>query len=227
MTVRSVIGDAAYEIVEPHILAALRGGDVRFEMKLPYKQAGLRDVRVQYVSHRDAAGEVVGFFELIDDVSELKAAQRELTELVQGRDELFAIVGHELRGPLQAIGSIGSLLQVSAQSGQEKVIDLRALGGALARQSTQSKRLVDDMLDLSRACRRVLSPAHRIKGPPLRVKLPDRSVYIVGDAGRLEQCVYNLLYNSEVPAGRRLGRTGCWRGGQTARDCRARQRDWF
>lgn len=47
---------------------------------MPYKGAGLRDVHVDYAPHRNAAGEVIGFFALIRDISERKRLERQIME---------------------------------------------------------------------------------------------------------------------------------------------------
>jgi len=77
---RDVLGDDAYGAVRHHVDAVLAGGEAHFEAELPYRDAGTRYVAVSYIPHRDTAGEVVGFFALINDLSERRRAERALAE---------------------------------------------------------------------------------------------------------------------------------------------------
>ncbi len=73
--VREVIGDAAYAVVKPHIDAVLRGKPQDFESRLVYRKGGRRHVRIQYIPHLGASGDVRGFFTLVADISEQKRAE--------------------------------------------------------------------------------------------------------------------------------------------------------
>jgi len=217
--VRDVVGDAAYAKIEEYIAAALSGRQVRFQMQLPYKDVGLRDVDVHYVPRRDESGDVNGFFALINDITDLKAAEQQLRDSSRQKDELLAIVGHELRNPLNAIDLAAQILQ------RETSEHVSELGNSLRRQTSQLNRLADDILDASRlnfgkidlrlekleiksfilasmeSCESLLqAQRHRFD-----VTLPDQPMYVSGDSVRLSQCVSNLLTNAakfQRPGGR-------------------------
>lgn len=70
-----MIGDAAYAVVKPHIDAVLRGKPQDFESRLVYRRGGRRHVRIQYIPHLGASGDVRGFFTLVADISEQKRAE--------------------------------------------------------------------------------------------------------------------------------------------------------
>jgi PAS domain S-box-containing protein len=72
---REVLGEAAYEKIRPHADAALQGQLVRFESVLPYREGGARAVQVTYLPHRDRTQRVVGFYVLVQDLSEWREAQ--------------------------------------------------------------------------------------------------------------------------------------------------------
>jgi PAS domain S-box-containing protein len=72
---RDVLGEAAYDAIKEHAEAALAGQHRTFEAIVPYQTAGTRGVLVNYIPHRNAAGKVLGFYALIIDLSERRAAE--------------------------------------------------------------------------------------------------------------------------------------------------------
>ncbi len=145
------------------------------------------------------------------DVTERKNAERTIREEAQRKDEFLAMLGHELRNPLNAIRHA---VQISGETPKDteacqwaaKVID---------RQSQQLSRMVDDLLDVGRINRgrielrpealdvaAVLERAIAVVRPLLaqrrhtltqEIGMPLR---VTGDAARLEQVFVNLLNNA-------------------------------
>jgi PAS domain S-box-containing protein len=79
-TVREVLGDAAFEVLRPHVEAALSGRRVVFRSLVPYRDGGSRHVEARYEPHRGPGGRVLGFHALITDVSEHERAEVALRE---------------------------------------------------------------------------------------------------------------------------------------------------
>lgn len=73
--VREVIGDVAYAGVKPHVAAVLAGQPQDFESRLIYRKGGKRHVRIQYIPHLGASGEVRGFFALVSDIGDMKRSE--------------------------------------------------------------------------------------------------------------------------------------------------------
>jgi PAS domain S-box-containing protein len=73
-TVREVIGEAAYAVVEPAIARTLSGERLTYNQLLPYAGAGRRNVEIQYVPRRDQEDRVEGYYALIQDVTQREAA---------------------------------------------------------------------------------------------------------------------------------------------------------
>lgn len=71
-TLRSVVGETAYDMVRRHVDAALRGETVAFETGFDFPGVGVREVIASYVPDRNAAGEVLGFYSVVQDVTEKK-----------------------------------------------------------------------------------------------------------------------------------------------------------
>ncbi len=78
--VAEVVGDALYPQLEPHIRRALSGEMKRFGTTLPLP-SGPKVVDAVYIPHTDAAGRVMGFYGLIQDVSKLAEYKRVTAEL--------------------------------------------------------------------------------------------------------------------------------------------------
>ncbi|OON64681.1 hybrid sensor histidine kinase/response regulator [Massilia sp. KIM] len=143
---------------------------------------------------------------LVREMEERRAAERKS----HAKDEFLAMLGHELRNPLSAISSASALISLPAASpdtvGRAKQI--------IQRQSQHLSRIVDDLLDLSRAmsgkillarqatdlaglvssCLETFRATGRTTGYSINVELAPG--WVDGDPTRLEQIVSNLLDNA-------------------------------
>jgi signal transduction histidine kinase len=138
------------------------------------------------------------------------------------RDELLAMIAHELRTPVNAVLGWSQLL--SARHGISKATTRRAIS-AIGRSAEQQLRLVNDLLDrhllsrgelhlevatvdLSDIAARALDTTRPIADERnvTLVSSLDRPLFMRGDAGRLQQVVVNLVVNavSFSPAGGRV-----------------------
>ena len=98
-----VLGPDVFEQSRPHILRALSGERVNFERTVTRHDA-LRYERVSYLPDISATGEVIGFFSLVDDITDLKQAQITLAEsekrirmLTDNLPALISYIDHEQR----------------------------------------------------------------------------------------------------------------------------------
>jgi len=150
--------------------------------------------------------------QLVSEVAERKRAEALLKEAARRKDEFISILGHELRNPLAAMQSGIELLQISPLP-IGKVPWAREL---LQRQLKHLKRLIDDLLDVSRITtgrvqlkRETLNlndviehsvdatrPLIDERQHSLAVELPADPLWIDGDAVRLTQVFGNLLTNA-------------------------------
>ena len=156
---------------------------------------------------------------LVSEVAERKRAEALLKEAARRKDEFISILGHELRNPLAAMQSGIELLQISPLP-IAKVPWAREL---LQRQLRHLKRLIDDLLDVSRITtgrvqlkRETLNlkdviehsvdaarPLIDERNHSLKVELPSEPLWIDGDAVRLTQVFGNLLTNAAKYTGAR------------------------
>jgi signal transduction histidine kinase/DNA-binding response OmpR family regulator len=130
----------------------------------------------------------------------------------QRKDEFLAMLGHELRNPLAAITNAGELTRLLSPTDpafQETLEIIR-------QQATLMKRLVDDLLDVSRISSgrvqlqkstvvageilarvaEATSPLFTSRNHSLHLSVPEERICFEADACRLEQILSNLMVNS-------------------------------
>ncbi len=103
-TLESVIGTTAYLKVKPYVDRALAGESVFYETTLPYATAGQRFVQGNLIPDFDLEGRVKGYFALIQDISDRKAAELALKQRAAREHAVWVItqrIHHTL--DLQAI----------------------------------------------------------------------------------------------------------------------------
>lgn len=153
---------------------------------------------------------------LTREMEERQAAERKS----HAKDEFLAMLGHELRNPLSAISSAASLIGLPGAGpdtiGRAKVI--------IQRQSQHLSRIVDDLLDLSRAmsgkillarqplevsalvnaCLDTFKATGRTGAYQVNVEMAPG--WVDGDPTRLEQIATNLIDNAlkYTPSGGRI-----------------------
>ncbi|ALK99525.1 histidine kinase [Massilia sp. WF1] len=143
---------------------------------------------------------------LVREMEERRAAERKSS----AKDEFLAMLGHELRNPLSAISSASSLLGLPG-AGAESVGRARLI---IQRQTQHLSRIVDDLLDLSRAMSgKILLSKKRLDIGPLvsgcldTFRATGRTAgyqlgtrigagWVEGDPTRLEQIATNLIDNA-------------------------------
>jgi len=151
----------------------------------------------------------------IQDITERRALQDRIQELVAAdrmKNELLALLAHELRNPLAPLRNAVQLLEMPE-------IDRFTLDRArdmMSRQIKNMSRLVEDLLDVSRITqgktrlrkepvelvallrRAVDLVRHHLqaRGQELSLCLPNKPLYLEGDSTRLEQIFGNLLDNA-------------------------------
>jgi signal transduction histidine kinase len=128
------------------------------------------------------------------------------------KDEFLSILSHELRGPLSAVSMAAQLLGNTPDKSSQGA----KLGQLITRQTTHMSGLVEDLLDVSRVSRGLVSinrtavdmrevidaafeqhaPAIRTKGHAVKRLVLLQDCMVDGDRTRLVQIVANLLGNA-------------------------------
>ena len=156
-----------------------------------------------------ADGGLVSFFR---DVTERKAAEDQLHTADRRKDEFLAMLAHELRNPLAPISAAADLLRI----GRLDEARVRQSSAIIGRQVRHMTSLVDDLLDVSRVTRGLVTlarapvaartivdeaieqvrPMFEARRQHLAVDIADPDATVLGDRARLVQVLANLLNNA-------------------------------
>lgn len=119
-TLRAVLGEAEYGPRQPFIERALAGATVTFDLPLPGAGDEMRFGFATYVPHRNHRDEVVGFFTLIQDITErrraeriLEAANEELERRVHERTATLSRLNEALSAEVEKRRRIARELRVA------------------------------------------------------------------------------------------------------------------
>lgn len=160
----------------------------------------------------DEAGQIVQWFGTNTDVTELKLAQDELKAASKRKDEFLAMLAHELRNPLAPINTAAELLNLVRLDETR----IKQTAGIISRQVTHMTKLVDDLLDVSRVTRGLVTmradilninelvteaveqvqPQILEKNHHLTARVAEELSFVRGDRTRLIQVFANLLNNA-------------------------------
>jgi PAS domain S-box-containing protein len=185
--------------------------NVEFEFRIVHRDGTIRWLAKVCQPVYGEQGEYLGLRGSNRDVTDRKHAEQALREADRRKDEVLAMLAHELRNPLAPLRNALQILRLSP--------DLHAHEQAhslMQRQVDQMARLVDDLLDVSRIAtgklelrnepvqlRLVVNSAVEISRPliehmghKLTVTLPPHPLTVNADMTRLAQVLTNLLNNA-------------------------------
>jgi len=149
---------------------------------------------------------------LQSEIIERRAAEAELQEANQRKDEFLAMLSHELRNPLAPIRNALEVIRRIAPPDPK----FNWAGDVMDRQVRHLTRLVEELLDVARISQgkiqlnkepvdlaaviaqsvETAQPFIEARGHTLTVEVPEAPVWLQGDFARLAQVVSNLLHNA-------------------------------
>ena len=158
------------------------------------------------------SGAIAGAVVTQMDITERVRAEEALRQDDRRKDEFLAMLAHELRNPLSPIGAAADLLAM----GRLDAARVKQTSAVISRQVKHMTGLVDDLLDVSRVTRGLITldrekldarrivadaveqvrPLIDLRRHQLTVHTPPEPAYVLGDQKRLTQVMTNLLNNA-------------------------------
>ena len=216
-----LVGEEAYRVFEPYFARVVAGEAIQVELEVPYP-TGRRFVQLIAARTLDAAGACDGAVAVLTDVTQRRTLEREreraladLQEASRHKDEFVGMLAHELRNPLAPIlNGVEILASLGAGPGDAEVA--RQYHTVIARQARHMKRLLDDLLDVSRVSQgKVLLHRERLdlnallqhavevtrpnlleKRHALSLTLASQRLVLEADPTRLLQVFVNVINNA-------------------------------
>ena len=141
-----------------------------------------------------------------------RSRQYEMREIDRRKDEFLAMLAHELRNPLAPVSAASDLLRLGSLNSDQ----IRQTSEIISRQVRHMNGLVDDLLDVSRVSRGLVTleneqldagqimanaveqvrPLIDARRHRLTIHQPGETAWINGDQKRLVQIIANVLNNA-------------------------------
>jgi PAS domain S-box-containing protein len=161
---------------------------------------------------RNSAGAIVRWMGTCTDIHSHKLAEQGLKDENARKDEFLAMLAHELRNPLAPISSAAQILRLV---GHDAALVAQS-GAVIERQVKHMTNLVDDLLDVSRVTRGLVTLANEeldlklllasaveqvrplidARQHVLVLQVAPAPAMVLGDRTRLVQVIANLLNNA-------------------------------
>jgi PAS domain S-box-containing protein len=211
---------------EAALAAAKAGNAGQLQGCCPTAKGNLKWWDVIVTPIRDASGMVIQLLSISRDITKQKQAESELEQLLRReqvareeaeranriKDEFLAVLSHELRSPLNPILGWTRLLRNGTLNSARQMDAL----ATIERNAKIQSQLIEDLLDISRIMqgKLTLTPtptnlafvisaavetvrlAAEAKQIEIALDLDPGVAPILGDAGRLQQVIWNLLTNA-------------------------------
>ncbi len=196
------------------------------EMSAVGQTGTLQHFDVSYYPIKDNKGHVLGVNVVVVDITQRKqveedrerllarekAAREEAEVANRMKDEFLATISHELRTPLTSILGWARMLMENSLEESQRRHALRVI----ERSAKSQTELIENILDTSRiiagslklearpveieqilrAAVDVIRPSADAKRIDLRLLIEEHRSFVLGDANRLQQVVWNLLANA-------------------------------
>ena len=198
------------------------GDTYEIQYRLRDRSGDYRWVLGRALPVRDDGGQIVRWMGTCTDIDDQKMAENALRLANQRKDDFLAMLAHELRNPLAPIMTAAQLLKLGTLDAK----GVRNASEIIARQAEHMTDLVNDLLDVSRVTRGLVTlarapvaartmvdeaieqvrPMFEARRQHLQVTLSGPDATVLGDKARLVQVLANLLNNASkyTPEERRI-----------------------
>lgn len=211
---------------EERILTEIRAGKPveHFETQRRRRNGELVHISATISPIMDESGHIVGASKIARDITERHEMEQALTVRAEAlaradrsKDEFLAMLAHELRNPLASLSNASRVLRTQVSDPAER----DAANQVLDRQVENMRRMIDDLLDISRitegkielrksvvplapvveSVMAAIRPTCDARSQKLTLEIPGEPIYLQADTTRLEQIFGNLLANASKYGG--------------------------
>jgi len=188
---------------------ALQKGSIRdYELEIKGKDESEKPILYNASVYLNDAGESIGVFAAVHDITELKNLQEDLIKSAKFTivGQLASVVGHELRNPLGVIkNSVYFLNMVLKDVADEKIVKHLKI---LDKQVNSANAIISDLLDLTRKKAPTLQLADlnkTVKNALSNLTVPENIVLDIKlgkipktllDEEQIQKVIQNLIMNS-------------------------------
>ncbi len=213
-SLHEVLPPSVIRLIEPLMRGVLETGrpSESFELDTP-PQVGRLQGRTwlsSYYPVRTQAGELLGVGCVVLDITAHKQAEKALEQALSFREQLLAVLGHDLRNPLGAITASAFQLSRAQELGKRE----RQAVERIRRSGARMARLINDILDFARSRlgggipvtrqRMNMAEVCRATLEELQVTFPERQMFFEAqgdtwgewDPDRVAQVLGNLVFNA-------------------------------
>jgi len=214
-TVQEVLPAPVLSVIEPLLRHVLETGEPSASLEFTSTPALMswpqdRTWLASYYPVHTKAGDLLGIGCVVLDITERKQAEQALEQAVSFREQLLAVLGHDLRNPLGAITASAFQLTRAESLGPRE----RQAVERIRRSGARMARLIDDILDFARSrlgggipvTRQRMNMAEVCKATleELQVTYPERQLLFEvhgntwgeWDPDRVAQVLSNLVFNA-------------------------------
>jgi len=225
MAMRDLMNDNVFALNAVHFKSALMGQAQQFESHLQHPDGTVAHYWVQYLPDQ-IDQQMRGVISVATNVSEIKQAQVKLEQLnsqlhartqeaikaSQAKSMFLSNISHEIRTPMNSIIGMTDMallrnpdtpsreyLEIVSKSAQSLLVIINEVL-EFSKIEAGKLTLIRALFDLNQVIQDTVLPLHVIaakKSLPINVCIdPDVPTALIGDAGRLQQILINLLGNA-------------------------------
>lgn len=201
-TMLEVLGEEVYVRCKPYVDEALSGVPVNYRLEMKLRQdKELRFVEASYLPHLDPGGQVLGFYSLVQDVTDRK---RDEMELQRQRDELAHVTRVATLGEMSAsmVHELNQPLAAILNNAQAAEIFLKRDPPGLKEAREALKDIVSDDLRAGEVIKRLRAYVVKgnVKSEPIRVnKLVNDVLSLVRNDANLHKLKITTELSSKLP----------------------------